>query len=197
MPLVYKCRFNHSRDESGAVLLPCRDAPMSQRVPWEDGREEIFCRCEAPCFLKPQQTLLSHLFVLVLIMALGAATERPLAFMRLMKVGAGGNCSAPLCVLAWLCEFTGASWLRVAAERSVRSGYCVLQMTVHLAEGREEKKGLYYWLWSHEDRRQNDQRKGITQVCCICIISNYLVIVPPGFLELSGETLCLKFRSNK
>lgn len=37
------------------------------------------------------ETLLSHLFVFVLITALRAATETPLAFMRLMKVSADGN----------------------------------------------------------------------------------------------------------
>lgn len=37
------------------------------------------------------ETLLSHLFVFVLITALRAATETPLAFMRLMKVSADGS----------------------------------------------------------------------------------------------------------
>lgn len=40
------------------------------------------------------ETALSDLFAPVLIMALGAATGTPLAFMRLMKVGAGGNDAA-------------------------------------------------------------------------------------------------------
>lgn len=56
------------------------------------------------------ETLLSHLFVFVLITALRAATKTPLAFMRLMKVSADGKRrGAPPCAHAWLCEFTGAS----------------------------------------------------------------------------------------
>lgn len=52
-------------------------------------------RCKAPDFFSPK-TLLSHLFVFVLITALRAATETLLAFMRLMKVSADGNGAALL-----------------------------------------------------------------------------------------------------
>lgn len=112
-PAVYRCRFNRSRDGSraeggGTASVSGRPNVSASVMRGRWGRDTLQMWSAFFFFFKPPETLLPHLFVPVLIMALGAVAGTPLAFMRLMKVGAGGKRhGAPLCALAWLCEFTG------------------------------------------------------------------------------------------
>lgn len=78
----------------------CWDGPMSHSARGCVGGGDEMCSTDAELQSQPPppKTLLSHLFVFVLITALRAATGTPLAFMRLMKVSADGNGAALLCV---------------------------------------------------------------------------------------------------